>query len=90
LFVRRNGNLLTQQSVDHLLRRVAALAGLTPPEGAMADALRHTYGTELALRGVPVAVIQQLLGHADPRTTAIYPNGHALDLTHTLREAGLL
>lgn len=56
----------------------------------MADALRHTYGTELALRGVPVAVIQQLLGHADPRTTAIYPNGHALDLTHTLREAGLL
>ena len=56
----------------------------------MAHALRHSYGMELALRGVPLPVIQQLLGHTDPRTSSIYTTAHATDLTDTLRAAGLL
>ncbi len=56
----------------------------------MAHALRHSYGMQLALRGVQIPVIQQLLGHTDPRTTAIYTTAHATDLTHALRDAGLL
>jgi hypothetical protein len=35
---------------------------------------------ELALRDVPTAVIQQLLGHTDPRTTSIDTTAHASDL----------
>lgn len=31
--------------------------------------LRHTYGTTLAMKGVPMAVIAQQLGHADTRMT---------------------
>jgi integrase len=31
--------------------------------------LRHTYASALALRGVPIAVIQKQLGHADTRMT---------------------
>jgi integrase len=31
---------------------------------------RHTIGTKLALQGVPAAVTQKLMDHADPRTTA--------------------
>ena len=88
LLVRHNGTRLTQQFVDSLLRRLTVTCGVTAPEGAMAHALRHSYGMELALRGVPLPVIQQLLGHADPRT--IYTAAHATDLTDTLRDAGLL
>jgi integrase len=32
-------------------------------------ALRHTYGTTLAMRGVPLGVIAEQLGHADTRMT---------------------
>jgi site-specific recombinase XerD len=34
--------------------------------------LRHTCGSHLALSGVPVNVIQRLLGHASLQTTSIY------------------
>ena len=34
--------------------------------------LRHTAAKEWHLRGVPVAVIQRLLGHAALSTTAVY------------------
>ena len=32
--------------------------------------LRHTYGSLLASRGVPLQVIAELLGHADTRITS--------------------
>ena len=51
---------------------LAHRAGVVLPEGAAAHAFRHHYGVTLALRGVPQPVISQLMGHADPRTTAIY------------------
>jgi len=34
--------------------------------------LRHTYASELANRGVNLKVIQELMGHADIRTTSRY------------------
>ncbi len=34
--------------------------------------LRHTYGTELASCGIDLIVLQQLMGHANPETTAAY------------------
>jgi Phage integrase family len=87
LFVRHDGTALTQQLVDRSLRRLATTAGVTPPEGAMAHALRHAYGMDLAMRGVPLSVIQQLLGHDDPRTTSIYTAAHAEDLSARRRSA---
>jgi len=35
-------------------------------------AMRHLYGTELAETGVDLLIRQALMGHADPKTTAIY------------------
>jgi site-specific recombinase XerD len=70
---------------------VAANAGVAPPpDGAMAHALRHIYGMDLAMRGVPWSVIRQLRGHDDPRTTPIYSVAHAEDLFAALAEAGSL
>jgi integrase/recombinase XerD len=90
VFVRHDSDGMNQQFVDALLRRLVATAEVSAPDGAMAHGLRHSYGMRLALRGVPMPQIQQLLGHADPRTTSIYTAAHATDLTHTLREAGLM
>ncbi len=44
----------------------------TPGRSLIAHSLRHTAGT-LALRtGADLRQVQDLLGHADPRTTSIY------------------
>ena len=44
----------------------------TPGRTISAHSLRHTAGT-LALRaGAELRQVQDLLGHADPRTTALY------------------
>jgi hypothetical protein len=44
---------------------------------------------DLAMRGVLLSVIQQLLGD-DPPTTSIYTAAHAEDLSAALADAGVL
>lgn len=93
LFCAASGAALTRSQLDHLLRRVARRAGVldTIPAGAMAHAFRHFYGVQLAaVRGVPVPVVQRLLGHVDPRTTSVYTRASAADLTAALDDAGWL
>ena len=90
LFVRPNGTSLSPQALDRVVRGLAHRAGVVLPEGAAAHAFRHHYGVTLALRGVPQAVISQLMGHADPRTTAIYTTVASAQLIAALDDAGLL
>ena len=90
LFVRPNGTRLSPQALDRVVRGLAHRAGVVLPEGAAAHAFRHHYGVALALRGVPQAVISQLMGHADPRTTAIYTTVASAQLIAALDDAGLL
>jgi hypothetical protein len=44
---------LNQQFVDGILRRITRTAGVGPPQGAMAHALRLVYGMDLALSASP-------------------------------------
>jgi integrase len=56
--------------VSHQKRRLeeaSARAKLDPP--ATFHVLRHTYGSALAMKGVPMGVIAAQLGHADTRMT---------------------
>jgi integrase len=50
------------------LQRACAIAKIEP--AVSFHVLRHTYGSMLALRGVPLQVIAEVLGHADMRSTS--------------------
>ncbi len=41
--------------------------------------LRHTFGTRMAAQGMPMRVLQELMGHRDFKTTLIYA-GYARQL----------
>ena len=90
LLVRLDGERMTRQDIDHVLRRLCRTGGVSAPVGEMAHGLRHHYGTQLALHSVPVPIIQQLLGHADPRTSSIYTRVAAQSLVDALTSAGML
>lgn len=90
LFVRNDGRPLNQQFLDRLIRRCARQAGVAMPGDAAAHAFRHHFGVQLALRGVPLPVISELMGHADPRTTAIYTRAVGRHLVEALDDAGWL
>jgi len=49
------------------MRETCARAGIAPAAGF--HVLRHTHGSLLAMRAVPMAVIARQLGHADTRMT---------------------
>jgi site-specific recombinase XerD len=49
--------------------------------------LRHTCGTRALERGVPLDVVGQLLGHADPRTTARYTRAQLRRVSDELEKA---
>lgn len=56
--------------INREIARVVKLTGI--PKRVTAHTLRHSFATHLILRGVDIRSIQQLLGHADVRTTEIY------------------
>ncbi|MGB5631734.1 MAG: tyrosine-type recombinase/integrase [Waterburya sp.] len=68
------GHRLTRRSIQRIVDKYLKATNLkhNPGRTLSAHSLRHTAGT-LALRtGSDLRQVQDLLGHADPRTTAIY------------------
>ena len=90
LFVRNDGRAMSTDSLYHLIKRVALDAGVNLPDDALVHGLRHHFGVQLALLGVPPATLQQLMGHSDPRTTALYTRHASRDLVNILDDAGWL
>lgn len=90
LLVRVDGTALNQPFVDRLIRRVAGQGGVTMRGDAAAHGFRHYYGMSLALRGVPVAVIAEAMGHSDTRTTSIYMRAVGRHISGALDDAGWL
>lgn len=61
---------LTPRSVERLVRRYTAMAGL--PVDATPHTLRHSFATDLLNQGADMRSVQELLGHKNIATTQIY------------------
>lgn len=72
LFATRTGRPMDEPAAFRLLRRVATAAGIESANRISPHSLRHSYATALLDQGVPLADVQDAMGHADPRTTRRY------------------
>ncbi len=70
LLLSRTGRRLDRTNVWRLVRRYAGDVGL---DGKVSPhTLRHCFATHLLAGGADLRIVQELLGHADVRTTQVY------------------
>ncbi|MGI8859262.1 MAG: tyrosine-type recombinase/integrase [Rubrobacteraceae bacterium] len=72
LFPSREGKdkHLTTRAIRYIVKKHVRTAGITKPISP--HSIRHTVGTNMAVNEAPLLVIQQFLGHSDPKTTMRY------------------
>jgi len=61
---------LTTRSIQNIVKKYVRAAGINKPISP--HSIRHTVGTNMAMNQAPLLVIQQFLGHSDPKTTMRY------------------
>jgi len=74
LFINYSGkkpySRLDVRSVERIVKRYTIMAGL--PISTSCHTLRHSFATDLMIKGVDLRVIQEFLGHKNISTTQIY------------------
>lgn len=71
LFVSRQKNRIRKTTVEHLVKKYLAQAGLDATKFS-AHKLRHTAATLMYKNGVDIRTLQDVLGHENVNTTMIY------------------
>lgn len=70
VFSSNRGGKLTERSAQKIFENALQKTGIK--KGATFHSLRHSFATHLLENGVDVRYVQELLGHANIRTTQIY------------------
>lgn len=70
LFLNRRGSKLTRAMIFHIVKELAAVAGIR--KNVSPHTFRHSFATHLLENGANLRAIQQLLGHESIATTEIY------------------
>ena len=70
LFESNRATAFSVRRIQQIVRQVARQAGVE--KSIHPHTYRHSMATYLRNQGVPLDVVQLLLGHADPRTTQLY------------------
>ena len=70
VFVSRSGRSLTREMVWVLVKRYAARVGAS--KHVSPHTLRHSFATHMLAGGAEIRALQELLGHANIRTTQVY------------------
>lgn len=69
---------LTARSMERIVKHYALLAGL--PLAITCHTLRHSFATDLLMKGVDLRVVQEFLGHRNIATTQVYTHVTKLHL----------
>ncbi|MEM3473789.1 MAG: tyrosine-type recombinase/integrase [archaeon] len=95
MFVNTHPNLagkvfkVNRSNFFRVFKLLAKKAGISE-EIAHPHVLRHTRAIELLRSGVPVTIVQSLLGHASLSTTAIYLRYSATETKQILKDRGVI
>ncbi|MEM7812914.1 MAG: tyrosine recombinase XerC [Planctomycetota bacterium] len=85
LFLNKFGTRITTRSVGRLLEKHIKAAGLD--DKTSPHTLRHSFATHLLDNGADIRSVQELLGHADLKTTQIYTHVSTRQLRETYERA---
>ena len=77
---------ITDRQVRNLVKKYAKKAGIPNPERVHPHTLRHTCATLLRRKGVPLRIIQKILGHSSIKTTEIYDAVALYDVLETFKK----
>jgi len=84
LFITRQGRRLSPRGAQGLFQQCFEAAGLVR---LTVHKLRHAFGKQLMNLGTDLRTIQEILGHADVRTTQIYTQVTREDVRRALEKA---
>lgn len=77
---------ISDRTVRRIVKNYAAWIKVPKWEEIHPHTLRHSYGTHIRNMGVPLEVIQRLLGHSKIETTLIYAHAGVEDLRSTVKK----